>query len=160
MWNNPKFLPNGLSWRRVRFCDRFFAVPSTVFKQKVQFDATSGCGARASSTHTFLDTVATPLWLNELRESWLSTSFCAFARASREQALCVALVPDHTVCATPPRILEQHAKDVRHHPAQSVLLKKCAVVAVTMLSCLSLLFGSCVSCVPPPAQNPCHFNGS
>ena len=91
---------------------------------------------RASSTHTFLGTVAKPLWLSELRESWLSTSFCTFARASREQALCVALVPDHTVCATPPRILEQHAKDVRHHPAQSVLLKnvrlwplRCCVVS-------------------------------
>ena len=74
--------------------------------------------------HTFVDTVAKPLWLSGLRESWLSTSFCTFARASRQQALCVALVPDHTVCATPPPILEQQAKDVRHHLAQSVLFLK------------------------------------
>ena len=133
--------------------------------KKPQFDATSGCGdTSVLCTHYFLDTVTKPLWLSELRESWLSTSFCAFARASREQALCVALVPDHTVCAAPPRILEQHAKDVRHHPAQSMktnFLKK-KVRLWPLRCCLVPACSSvkCVSCVPPPARNPCHFNSS
>ena len=109
----------------MRFCDRFFAVPITVFNKKVRFDARSGCGDTCVLHTHFLGHSCEDTAVECVAEGCSSTPFCTFARAGRQQALCVALVSDHTVCSTPPRCLKEHAKDVRHHPAQSVLFNRC-----------------------------------